>query len=502
MFVSVLSIVALVEAMEPKVQRDPATDQIILFKERTKGPVGLLTTSGGAPVPFCETTTLNTKLINNDFFMNSITHVSRERIPERVVHAKGTGAFGYFEVTHDISHICKASFLKKVGKRTPVAVRFSSSRGERGSSDLTRDIRGFAVKFYTEEGNFDIPGFNIPTYFYKDPINFPNIRHAAGRNPATNLLDPKTFWDIITFLPEMLHSILLTFADRGIPASYRKMPGFGVHTYQVANKNGEKYFIRFHFVPDCGIKNLSSEEANNMDPDFLTRDLFRAIGNGNFPSWTLSVQILTIADLKKIGPDLAFDVTRVISLDKYPLHQVGKLVLNRNAKNFHAEIEQLSFCPSNLVPGIYGGADKIYESRRLSYRDSQLYRLGANFNKIPVNCPFQVKTYTYNRDGAPPVGDNEEDIPNYYPNSFHGPVPYMDRNKSELIEITEYKADNFDQIALLYRKELVGDEKIRFIENIVLSLQQIPKRLQLKVIEIFTTIHPDFGKQVSQRLKL
>ncbi|XP_045764448.1 catalase-like [Maniola jurtina] len=483
---------------------DPAMNQILYFKERTQSPAGL-TTSAGSSVSHCEaTSTLNSRLMNNEFFMESITHSNRERIPERNVHAKGAGAFGYFEVTHDISRVCKADFLNKVGKKTPVAVRFSLTTGDRGTSDLIRDSRGFSVKFYTKDGNFDIAGLNTPMNICRDPLQFPPLTHASKRNPATNLYDPNAFWDIITLLPQALFMYLYIFGDRGIPANYCNMPGFGIHTYQVENEFGGTQFVRFHFMPDAGIKNMFSEEARNIsfwDPDYLTRNLYKSIATGDFPSWTVSVQILTESDVKKAGPQV-FDVTRVVSLKDYPLHQVGKMVLNRNAKNYFAEMEQLAFNPANTVNGILGAPDKIYESRRFAYRDAQLYRMGANFNNIPVNCPFQVKTTTYNRDGSPPVGDNEEDIPNYYPNSFNGPVPSVTKQCPGLIDITETKGDNLDQAKEFYANEMKADERSRLVENLVVSLKPVCEFIQKRAIKAFRNIHPDLGNRVAQGLRL
>ncbi|XP_045764344.1 catalase-like [Maniola jurtina] len=498
-------LVALVTSME-NYQRDPVADQIVIFKEKTEGPIGVLTTKAGAPVPYDEASnTLNTELLDNEFLMDVFDAISRERIPERMVHAQGTGAFGYFQVTHDISHICKADFLKKVGMKTPVAVRFSASSGLRGTTEFESDSRGFAVKFYTREGNLDLLGFNTPMYFYNEPLHVIPVAHTPKRNPVTNVLDPNMSWDFYTSIPEALHIHILSLAGRGLPASYQNMPGFPIHTYQVENRHGECHFCRFHIMPDAGIKNLKAEEARNFavfDPDRLTKELFRAIENGSFPSWTVSVQILTKDDIKKIGPK-AFDVTRTISLSDYPLHKCGKIVLNRNAKNFFAEIEQMAFCPGNLVPGILGSPDKLFQARRLVYRETQLYRLGGNFKKIPVNCPFQTKVYTYNRDGVPPVGDNEKDAPNYYPNSFHGPVPYMAQKSSRLIKIVEERASNFDQVAELYKNELTTDERIELIDNIVFSLGSVTyKPLQDKAIKIFTTIHKDLGFRVARGLNI
>ncbi|CAH2075556.1 unnamed protein product, partial [Iphiclides podalirius] len=503
-----VSLVLLSVVVSAKVQNDPAGQQILLFKEKTKvnlikGPIGVMTTSAGAPVEYKDATvTLNSNLIFNEYFMDSLTHLVRERIPERLVHAKAGGAFGYFEVTHDISHICKAKMFSAVGKRTPVAARFSPVVVERGGIDTSRDARGFAVKFYTEEGNFDIVGFNTPMYVYKDPLLFTTFVRAQKRNPATNLIDGNTLWDFLTLRPESLHMFLLVFADRGIPDGYRHMPGFGIHTYEVVNEHGEKSFVRFHFTPTAGIKNLRSQEARKIaavDPDYATRDLYRAIGNGQFPSWKVSVQVLSLNDVKSAGFDV-FDVTKVLPLDDYPLRPVGMFVLNKNPINYFAEIEQLAYSPANLVPGILGGPDKVFEARRLAYRDAQYYRLGANFNKIPVNCPVQVKVLAYNRDGRPPVKDNGRDTPNYYPNSYNGAEAYVDKRRAELIEIFQDDPNNFQQATELYVNEMTKDERSRLVENILYSLGGAAQFLQERAVKLFTIIHSDLGNRIAEGL--
>ncbi|CAG4976650.1 unnamed protein product [Colias eurytheme] len=480
---------------------DPG-QQIILFKEKTSGPIGIMTTSAGAPIEYKDTNTLNTRLIFNEFFMDSLTHLVRERIPERIVHAVAGGAFGYFEVTHDITHICKAKLFSRVGKKTPIAARFSPVVVERGGSDTSRDARGFAVKFYTEDGNFDIVGFNTPMYVYNDPILFPTFVRSQKKNPATNLYDANTLWDFLTLRPESFHMFLLVFGDRGIPDGYHHMPGFGIHTFEVVNEHGEKHFIRFHFMPDAGIKNLRTEEARKIsaeDADYNTRTLYRSIANGDFPSWSVSIQVLTLDDVKNARINV-FDVTKVLPLDEYPLRPLGKMVLNKNAVNYFAEIEQLAFNPANLVPGILGGPDKVFEARRLAYRDAQYYRLGANFNRIPVNCPIQSKNLAYNRDGKPPVKDNGKDTPNYYPNSFNGPVPYEDHKRGELLRIYEEDANNFEQATELYVNEITTEERSRLVENVLYSLGPAAKFLQERAVKIFYIIHPDLGSRIEQGL--
>ncbi|KAG6461880.1 hypothetical protein O3G_MSEX012918 [Manduca sexta] len=463
-----------------------------------------MTTSAGAPIEVTDTSTLNKNLIFNEFFMDSLTHLVRERIPERLVHAKAGGAFGYFEVTHDITHICKAKMFSKIGKKTPMAARFSPVVVERGGTDTSRDARGFALKFYTEDGNFDIVGFNTPMYVYKDPILFPTFVRAQKRNPATNLIDGNMLWDFLTLRPESLHMFLIVFGDRGIPDGYRHMPGFGIHTFEVSNEAGDKHFIRFHFIPDAGIKNLRSAEAakiSGIDPDYATRDLYNAIASGKFPSWTVKIQILTLDDVKNARIDV-FDVTKVLPQDEYPLHPLGRFVLNKNPINYFAEIEQLAFNPANLVTGIQGGPDKVFEARRLAYRDAQYYRLGANFNNIPVNCPIQTKVFAYNRDGVAPVKDNQRDIPNYYPNTFNGPVPYKEEKHAELIQIYQDEANNFEQARELYINEMTKDERSRLVENVLYSLGGAIQSLQDRAVKFFTLIHSDLGSRIEQGLQV
>nr|XP_049702734.1 catalase-like [Helicoverpa armigera] len=481
---------------------DPAANQIVDFRDRTLGPIGIMTTSLGAPINHKQaSTTLNKRLIFHEFFMDYNLHFNREQIPSRVVHTKGGGAFGYFEVTHDMKDICKAKVFSKVGKKTPVAVRFSPQVQLFGGVDTSRDDRGFAVKFYTEDGNFDIVGLNTPMFVIKDPLFFPTFVHSRKKNPQTFLYDSNMFWNFLVLFPEGMHIQMRLFTDLGTPDGYRHMPGFGIHTFQVVNEEKEKYFIRFHFTPDAGVKNLSSSEAQKiagLDPDYANRDLYNAIDTRNFPSWTVSIQVLSVSDVKHADFDV-FDVTRVLPEDKYPLRPVGKLILNKNPLNYFADIEQLAFCPCNLVPGILGSPDKLFESRCLSYRDAQHYRLGGNFMNIGVNKPIH-EPLTYNRDGKPPIGGNKRNIPNYYPNSYNGPVPYLEENEVELIEIFESKADNLDQTRELY-ENMRFDEKARLIENIVSSLGSVTDPLLKKQsVNLLSAINPHLGSSVLEGL--
>ncbi|KAL0840074.1 hypothetical protein ABMA28_015393 [Loxostege sticticalis] len=495
-------IVLLAVAVTASQQYEP-DQQLLFYSNYTKCPIGTLTTTFGAPIEYVDATvTLNRPLIRNPYIMDELPHLVRERIPERVVHAKGAGGFGYFEVTNDITHICNAHLFRGVGKRTPIAIRFSLVAPERGGTDTTRDVRGFGVKFYTRQGNLDLVGLNTEAFAFRDPVNFSSFVRTLKRNPSTNLRDFNMLWDFALSRPETLFILAIVFSDHGIPASYRNMPGFPIHTYDVRNKRNLTNFVRFLITPDAGIKNLLNEEAMKIagqDPDYHTRDLYRAISNGEYPTWTLSVQALTPEDVKKADFDV-FDVARILPHDKYPPIPVGKLCLNKNPINFFAEIEQLALCPSNLVPYILGGVDKMFESRIFSYRDAQLYRLGANFNRIPVNYPIQTKVHTYTRDGVAPVNDNGRDGPVYYPNSFNGPQPYRAKNRQEITQIYEGPSYNFDQLRDFYENQLSAEQRTRLIENFLSTLRRVARFLQEKAVKVFKSIHPDLGQRIERGL--
>ncbi|XP_038219826.1 catalase-like [Zerene cesonia] len=479
---------------------DPVRDQIALYLKNTQGVRTTLTTTNGEAVERRKASTLNGRLLYNNFFTESITHVNRERIPERIVHSKGVGAFGYFEVTHNVTDYIKAEFLNEIGKKTPVAVRFSPATGERGLSDTSRNMKGFAVKFYTREGNFDILGLSTPMFAFKDPLLFFSFAHVESRNPATNVPDDNMQWDFLTRNPESLNLFTSVFADGGIPRGYRYMPGHGIHTYQVQNKNGNVYFVRFHFIPEDGEASLTTEEASELDPDSFTRDLYEAIACGRRVGWDFGIQLITPEQAMNSKIDV-FDTTLELPFKDFPLTPVGKLVLDRNPVNYFAEIEQLAYCPCNLVPGIDGAPDKIFEARLMAYRDAQLHRLGVNFNNIKVNCPVAtVSRHYYYKDGVAPVDDNGKDAPNYYDNSFNGPIPYNDYNRSNMIEIKEGEPNNFWQIARMYLKFTEG-EKNRLVSNIVSSLGNCVSFLRDKAIKLYTEIEPDLGNRIKNGLQ-
>lgn len=339
-------------------------------------------------------------LIQDYHLIEKLAHFNRERIPERVVHAKGAGAFGYFEVTNDeISKYTKADFLSEKGKCTDMFIRFSTVAGELGSPDTVRDPRGFAVKFYTDEGNYDLVGNNTPIFFVRDAIKFPDFIHTQKRHPQTGLKDVNMVWDFWSLSPESLHQITYLHSDRGIPATLRHMNGYGSHTYKWVNEEGEAFWVKYHFVSDQGVKGLDPELADKIageNPDYHREELFNSIEEGDYPSWTLYVQIIPYEDYKTYEWDL-FDVTKTASKKDYPRIEVGKMVLNRNPQNHFAEVEQSALTPGNFVPGIEASPDKMLQGRIFSYGDAHRYRLGANHQQIPVNRP-KAEVHNYQKD--------------------------------------------------------------------------------------------------------
>jgi len=380
------------------------------------------TTAAGAPV--ADNQNVQTAgprgpmLLQDVWFIEKLAHFDREVIPERRMHAKGSGAWGSFTVTHDISQYTKARIFSEVGKTTPLFVRFSTVAGERGAADAERDIRGFAMKFYTDEGNWDLVGNNTPVFFLRDPLKFPDLNHAIKRDPRTGLRSANSNWDFWTLLPEALHQVTIVMSDRGLPRSHRHMHGFGSHTYSFINAANERHWVKFTFKTHQGIENLSDEQAQDLigrDRESAQRDLYEAIEGGDFPRWTMYVQIMPERDaaVYHINP---FDLTKVWPHADYPLIEVGTLELNRNPENFFAEVEQAAFNPANIVPGIGFSPDKMLQGRLFSYGDAQRYRLGVNHHQIPVNapkCPF----HSYHRDGQMRVDGNLGGTTSYEPNS-------------------------------------------------------------------------------------
>ncbi|KAL7689732.1 putative catalase hem-binding, catalase immune-responsive domain, catalase core [Plasmopara halstedii] len=473
------------------------------------------TTSAGAPIPLHGLTASATAgprgplVLQDVAFIDHMAHFDRERIPERVVHAKGGGAFGYFEVTHsEITQYCSAKLFDRVGKRTSVAARFSTVGGEQGSADTVRDPRGFALKFYTEEGNWDLVGNNTPVFFIRDAMLFPSFIHTQKRLPTTHLKDDDMMWDFFSLRPETLHQQTILFSDRGTPDGFRFMNGYGSHTFANVNAKGEMVYVKYHFKTDQGIRNLSVDKAAELagsDPDYAIRDLYEAIANKQYPSWTLYIQVMTRDQAVKetVNP---FDVTKVWSHKAYPLIEVGRLVLNRNPTNYFAEIEQLAFNPANLVPGIEPSPDKMLQGRLFSYSDTQRYRLGVNYNQIPVNRPL-VEPQTYQRDGFMTVIGNMHDAPNYYPNSKNGPSEdttrrYCTHESDNTIvdKFSTYDDDNYSQVGELYRKTLNTAARERLTENIAGSLANASQDVQVRAIANFTKCDPEYGQRVQEKI--
>lgn len=435
----------------------------------------------------------------------------RERIPERVVHAKGAGAFGYFEVTHDITKYSAAKVFESIGKRTPIAVRMSTVGGESGSADTVRDPRGFAVKFYTEDGIWDLVGNNTPIFFIRDPTLFPSFIHTQKRNPTTHLKDPDMFWDFLTLRPEATHQVLFLFSDRGIPDGYRHMNGYGSHTFKLVNAQGVSHWVKFHYKTNQGIKNLPVDKATELsstDPDYSIRDLYNAIAKGDHPSWTFYIQVMTTAQAQQVNFN-PFDLTKIWPHSDFPLIPVGKLVLNQNPKNYFAEVEQLAFSPANLVPGIEPSPDKMLQGRLFSYSDTHRHRLGANYLQIPVNCPLRVTVANYQRDGPQTITSNQEGCPNYFPNSFSGPqecprTKRLQPRENVTGDIDRYDSgyteDNFSQATAFYTKILDEQAKVRLVQNIVGHLKDTAAFLQDRAIKMFSQVHPDLGNRIAQGL--
>ncbi len=450
-------------------------------------------------------------LVQDFHLLEKLGHFDRERIPERVVHAKGAGAGGYFEVTADVTRYTKAKFLSKVGKKTEVFARFSTVGGEKGSADSARDPRGFAVKFYTEEGNYDFVGNNTPVFFIRDPLKFPDFIHTQKRHPATNCKNPDMFWDFLSLTPESIHQVTILFSDRGTPASYRHMHGFSSHTFKWYNANGEYFWVKYHFKTDQGIKNLTREEATRLagtDPDHATRDLFEAIARGDFPSWTLEMQIMNPEQAKDYRWNI-FDITKVWPHADFPTIKIGKLVLNRNPENYFAEVEQAAFSPANLVPGIAASPDKMLQARLFSYHDTHLHRLGPNYHLIPINAPKNAPETSYQRDGFMRTDGNSGGGPNYWPNSFGGPEP--DPSAAEpRFEIAGWAArlpysspeDDFEQAGDLYRKVMTDEDRAHLVGNIVDHLGGAQKRIQMRQTALFFKADPDYGRRVAEGLGL
>ena len=447
-------------------------------------------------------------LLQDPWFLEKLSHFDREVIPERRMHAKGSGAYGTFTVTHDITKYTRASIFSEVGKKTECFVRFSTVAGERGAADAERDIRGFAMKFYTETGNWDLVGNNTPVFFLRDPLKFPDLNHVVKRDPRTNMHSANSNWDFWTSLPEALHQVTITMSDRGIPASYRHMHGFGSHTFSFINKDNVRTWVKFHFKTLQGIKNLTDEEAMELigrDRESHQRDLYEAIERGDFPRWELKVQLMTEqeADGYRLNP---FDLTKVWPHADFPLHDVGVLELNRNPENYFAEVEQSAFNPMNVIDGIGFSPDKMLQGRLFSYRDAQNYRLGVNHGQIPVNrprCPF----HSYHRDGMMRTDGNNGSAIGYEPNSY-GEWQDSPEMKEPPLKLhgdaynyneREYDEDYYSQPGDLFRLMSPGQQKALF-KNTAANMGDSELFIKQRHVRNCHKADPAYGRGVAEAL--
>lgn len=470
-----------------------------------------LTTEFGAPVENNQhSMTAGARgpmLLQDVWFMEKMAHFDREVIPERRMHAKGSGAYGTFTVTHDITKYTKAKIFSEVGKKTDLFVRFSTVAGERGAADAERDIRGFAIKFYTEEGNWDLVGNNTPVFYFRDPLKFPDLNHAVKRDPKTNMRSAQNKWDFLTSLPEAIHQITIDMSDRGIPYSYRHMHGFSSHAYSFINKEGKRYWVKFHFKTQQGIKNLTDEEAAAIiakDRESSQKDLFEAIERGDFPKWDMKIQIMTEeqANASKRNP---FDLTKTWSQKEYPLIDVGVLELNRNPENYFAEVEQSAFSPSTIVPGIGFSPDRMLQGRLFSYTDTQRYRLGVNYASIPVNAP-KFKANTYHRDGYMRVESNGSKV-EYEPNSqgeWKEQREYAEPHLKIYGDAYRYDHredddDYYTDARALFNLMTDAQKQVLF-ENTARDMNGVTKEVQLRHIKNCMNVDKAYGLGVAKAL--
>lgn len=477
----------------------------------------LTTTDAGIPAPSDEFSLSvgpeGPLLLQDHYLIQKMAQFNRERVPERVVHAKGSGAFGYFEVTADVRQWTKAAFLNTVGKRTPMLARFSTVAGELGSPDTVRDPRGFALKFYTEEGNYDMVGNNTPIFFVRDPSKFQDFIHSQKRMPDTDMRSNNAQWDFWSLSPESLHQVTFLMTDRGTPRTYRHMNGYSSHTFMWINAEGKKFWVKYHFKTEQGVQNFTNDEAIAMtaeDPDYHRRDLRESIAKGDFPAWRLEMQIMPFEDAAnyRFNP---FDLTKVWPHGDYPLIPIGRMVLDRNPENFFAQIEQAAFEPANMVPGIGPSPDKMLLGRLFSYPDTHRYRIGPNYLQLPVNQPH-VEVHSYNKDGAMRYRHSGNQ-PVYAPNSYGGPKAdpqqYADPGWAASGEIMRsayvaHKEDNdFVQPGNMYRHVLSQTDRDHLVSNIVGHLGKgVERAVQERAVALWRQVDSDLGERIAQGIGL
>jgi catalase len=449
-------------------------------------------------------------LMEDYLLFEKMAQFNRERVPERVVHAKGSGAFGTFTVTHDITRYTTAKLFSKVGNTCETFARFSTVGGEKGSADTARDPRGFAVKFYTEEGNWDMTGNNTPIFFIRDPLKFGDFIHTQKREPQTNLKSATMMWDFWSLSPESLHQVTILFSDRGIPDGYRHMNGYASHTFSLINADNELVYVKWHFKTKQGIKNLDPKRAEYLagaDPDYSQRDLFHAIEKGDFPQWTCYIQVMPEEQALNYTAFNPFDLTKVWPHGDFPLIEVGVLELNRNPLNYHQDVEQSAFNPVNIIPGMGYSPDKMLQARLVSYPDAHRYRIGTNYETLPVNTAHAAPVRNYNRDGAMRYDGNGGATPNYEPNSFGGPkedAAYRDRPiplSGEAAARYNHREgnDDYTQAGNLFRM-MSEEQKNLLCSNIAGSLGQTPVRIQELQLSHFEKADPDYAARVQKFL--
>lgn len=470
-----------------------------------------MTTASGAPVADNQNSLSagpRGPLLMQDFhLLEKLAHQNRERIPERTVHAKGSGAYGTLTITNDISRYSRAKIFSQIGKQTDAFLRFSTVAGERGAADAERDVRGFALRFYTEEGNWDIVGNNTPVFFVRDPLKFPDFIHTQKRHPVTNLRSNTAMWDFWSLSPESLHQVTILMSDRGLPQNYRQMHGFGSHTYSFVNAAGERFWVKFHFKSMQGIATWTNAEAENVigkDRESAQRDLFESIEKGDHPRWRFCVQVMPELDAEKT-PYNPFDLTKVWPHADYPLIEVGILELNRNPQNYFAEVEQAGLTPANVVPGIGFSPDKMLQARIFSYADAHRYRLGINHHQIPVNQP-RCPVHTYHADGAMRLAGHANTSAYYEPNSFGGPAENPDYAEPPLKisgDAARYDHrvgnDDYTQPGNLFRL-MTPDAQERLMDNIAAAMDGVPEEIVRRQIVHFHRADPAYGAGVARRM--
>ncbi len=479
-----------------------------------------ITTASGRPVQDNENSlTVGPRgpiLLQDHFLQEKLAHFNRERIPERVVHAKGSGAYGEFVVNNDITRYTRAKLFSQVGNCCRVMVRFSTVTGERGTPDTDRDPRGFAIKFYTEEGNWDLVGNNTPVFFIKDPMKFPDFIHSQKRDPQTNLRSATTMWDFFSLNPESLHQVIILFSERGTPYSYRHMHGFGCHTFSMINEQQERTWVKFHLKTMQGVKNFTAQEAEFMkgrDPDWAQRDLVTALRTGDYPKWKMQIQVMSDFQCSSFRWN-PFDPTKIWPKRDFPLMDVGTLTLKELPENYFAEVEQAAFSPSNVVDGISFSPDRLLQGRILAYPDAQRHRLGANYEQIPVNRPV-CPVHNHERDGAMSVTGNGGAVPNYSPNSFNGhagekhtkePALLLDSNQMDTFNRNENDTDHYSQPRWLYHTVMTPREQTSLINNLIESMRNIgsSKREEIIVRQLnhFYLIDNEMAMRIAEGLSL